>query len=143
MLNERHNTHALHSISNSSHHHSYDLDNSAKIKVKKKKVKQIKTPLANRQVKKINDILNKYNLLLDSNKNETNKNIKNKNNDLTNIVAKLEHDSNGINNEEKSSKKLKKRLSIKNNFVKKKSSKDISFDNFQSDTLINKYIYLN
>ena len=137
MLNERHNTHALHSISNSSHHHSYDLDNSAKIKVKKKKVKQIKTPLANRQVKKINDILNKYNLLLDSNKNETNKNIKNKNNDLTNIVAKLEHDSNGINNEEKSSKKLKKRLSIKNNFVKKKSSKDISFDNFQSDNFVN------
>ena len=58
MLNERHNTHALHSISNSSNHHSYDLDASAKIKIKKKKVKQIKTPLANRQVKKINDILN-------------------------------------------------------------------------------------
>ena len=139
MLNERHNTHALHSISNSSNHHSYDLDASAKIKIKKKKVKQIKTPLANRQVKKINDILNKYNSLLDSNKNEIIKNNKKlKNHDLTNIAIRIENDSNLIYNEEISSKKFNKnmKLSLKNSFFKKVSSKDGSF-NFQSDNFVN------
>ena len=137
MLNEPHITHALQSISNSSNHHSYDLGNSSKIKIIKKKDKQIKTPLANRQLMKINNILNKYNLLLNSNKNETIKNNKKlKNNALTNIAINIENDSNLLNNEERSSRKLKKKLSLKNNFNKKINLKDASF-NFQSDNFVN------
>ena len=136
MLIERHNTHALDSFTNSSLRHSYDLNNSARIKLKKKKVKHIKNTLSKKQVYKINDILDKYNLLLDSNKNATIKsNKKHKNNEKVKIVQKLENEISKINKDEKANHNLKRRASIKNSQVKKVNSKDINF-NFNSDNFI-------
>ena len=136
MLIERHNTHALDSFTNSSLRHSYDLNNSERIKVKKKKIKHIKNTLSKKQIYKINDILDKYNLLLDSNKNATIKsNKKHKNNEKVKIVQKFENEISKINKDEKANHNLKRRASIKNSQVKKVNSKDINF-NFNSDNFI-------
>ena len=76
---EIHNTHAVSSYSSSSNNHSYDLDNNnnqKKIinskKLNLRNVGEINQPqLSNIQLKKINSILNKYNIASEqSQKNE-------------------------------------------------------------------------
>ena len=136
MLIERHNTHALDSITNSSLRHSYDLNNSARIKVKKKKAKHMKNTLPKKQIYKINEILDKYNLLLDSNKSETIKsNKRHKNNEKVKIVQKLDNEISKINKDEKENHNIKKGVPIKNSQVKIVNSKDNNF-NFNSHNFV-------
>ena len=74
MLEQRHNTHALSSYNSSSNNHSYDFDNKTKIDkyIKPINIKENMIQITNNQIKKVNDILTKYNLIseISSNKEE-------------------------------------------------------------------------
>ena len=77
MLEQRHNTHALSSYNSSSNNHSYDFDNKTKTDkyIKPISIKENMIQISNNQINKVNDILNKYNLIseISSNKDEKNK----------------------------------------------------------------------
>ena len=122
---ERHDTHAVSSYSRSSNNHSYDFDNnhskkSKKINSKKlnlRNVREINEPqLSNIQLKKINSILNKYNIVSEQSQ---------KNEELSKHQKKTEN-----NKEEQEIKLDKNILTTKNNAgdpnrAKRKDSKKI------------------
>ena len=122
---ERHDTHAVSSYSSSSNNHSYDFDNnhskkSKKINSKKlnlRNVREINEPqLSNIQLKKINSILNKYNIVSEQSQ---------KNEELSKHQKKTEN-----NKEEQEIKLDKNILTTKNNAgdpnrAKRKDSKKI------------------
>ena len=107
---ERHNTHAVSSYSSSSNNHSYDFDNNSSKKTKKinskklnlRNLREINEPqLSNIQLKKINSILNKYNIVSEQSQ---------KNEELSKHQKKTEN-----NKEEQEIKLDKNILTTKNN----------------------------
>ena len=121
---ERHDTHAVSSYSSSSNNHSYDFDNNNNRKFKKSNTKKLnlrnigginEPQLTNDQLKKINSILNKYNISSEQTQ---------KNEQLTKHLQRTE------NNKEEQETKDKNVLTTKNNAneneaqrVKRKESK--------------------
>ena len=77
MLEQRHNTHALSSYNSSSNNHSYDFDNKTKTDkyIKPISIKENMIQISNNQINKVNDILNKYNLISEISSNKDEKNL--------------------------------------------------------------------
>ena len=77
MLEQRHNTHALSSYNSSSNNHSYDFDNKTKADkyIKPISIKENMIQISNNQINKVNDILNKYNLISEISSNKEEKNL--------------------------------------------------------------------
>ena len=77
MLEQRHNTHALSSYNSSSNNHSYDFDNKTKTDkyIKPISIKENMIQISNNQINKVNDILNKYNLISEISSNKEEKNL--------------------------------------------------------------------
>ena len=77
MLEQRHNSHALSSYNSSSNNHSYDFDNKTKTDkyIKPISIKENMIQISNNQINKVNDILNKYNLISEISSNKEEKNL--------------------------------------------------------------------
>ena len=75
MLEKRHNTHALSSYNSSSNNHSYEFENKNKKEkyIKPLRLKDNNTLISKNQIKKINEILYKYNLISDRSSNQEEK----------------------------------------------------------------------
>jgi len=116
MLEQRHNTHALSSFNSSSNNHSYDFENKSKIdkNIKQINIKENITQLAINQKNKVNDILNKYNLISEINLNKEEKKVskikkKATNNDIQNspkLKKKKNNSSSSFLNEIKINSKI-------------------------------------
>ena len=107
MLEQRHNTHALSSYNSSSNNHSYDFENKNKI-IKPINIKENFTQLSNAQMNKVNDILNKYNLISEKSSNKEEKEEKS-----ISKINKKSFISEAISSPRSKKKKKKLNLNIK------------------------------
>ena len=120
MLEYRHNTHALSSFNSSSNNHSYDFENKGKLdkNIKPTNIKENITQLTNVQINKVNDILNKYNLISERSSNKEDKSIS---------IIKIKLKKKATNSDIQLSPRLKKK---KNNssssFLNEINNKNIS-----------------
>ena len=129
LLEQRHNTHALSSFNSSSNNHSYDFENKNKNEKKTKmnmKGNLVFERISDYQIDKMNEILNKYNIISDRSSNKEEKNISKNKKGTTNSDAQ-------------SSTKIKKK---KNNQIKKNEfsgNNSLSkFNTNSNNTIINK-----
>ena len=138
MLEQRHNTHALSSYNSSSNNHSYDFENKNKI-IKPINIKENFTQLSNAQMNKVNDILNKYNLISEKSSNKEEKEEKS-----ISKINKKSFISEAISSPRSKKKKNNSSLSniivnnnIAPNSIKSKEKKEVKFE-YQKNEFNNK-----
>ena len=129
LLEQRHNTHALSSFNSSSNNYSYEIENKnekkSKIPMNNIKGNSVVEQLSNYQIDKMNEILNKYNIISDRNSNKEEKNIS-KNKKWT------------YSSDVQSSNKIKKKKNKKNEFSGNNSLSKFNSNSISNNTIINK-----